>query len=1188
LLQLGEEENVLLLVTHAIVSDHWSMGIFYRELSPLYEAFASGNSPSLPEPPIQYAHFARWQRQWFQGPILEEQLTYWKQQLRSIPSVLDLPTDRRHPASQTYTGATQYLLLSSALSESLKALSRQEGATLFMILLAAFQVLLHRYTGQDIIAVGSTSAGRTRVDTEGLIGPFVNTLIMCTDVSGKPTFRELLGRVRKAVSRAHAHQELPFERLIEHLQPKRHLERSPLFQALFQLGSVSQRAVELPGLQAEDFEFDSGIARFDLTLRIIEKAEGLSCAFEYKTDLFDTASITRLKSHFQTLLEGIVADPGQSISTLPLLTERERHQLLVEWNEDQFDDPKDNFLHRRFEAQAERTPEEVALVFEGGSLTYRELNYRANQLANRLQGLGVGPEVLVGICMERSPELVISVLGVLKAGGACMPLDTAYPKERLAFMVEDADIPVLLTQRPVLNKLPKRKSCTIICMSKDSETFAQESVEAPASGITSENLAFVFYTSGSTGRPKAVMWSHGKRDSRERSAQSIYELTNADRHLLKSSIGFTLLVREIFWPLLTGAQLVIARPGGERDFTYLVNLIGEHRITIINLVPSTLRAFLEEQSLETCDSLRHVICLGESLSAELQELFFARLVADLSVFYGATEAPSATFWKCKREDNQRTVGIGRRLANKQIYLLDSHLQPVPIGVAGELYVGGRLARGYLNRPELTAERFIPNPFSNESGARIYNCGDLARYLPDGNLAFIGRMDHQVKVHGRRIELGEIEAVLNRHLVVRESVAVAWEDVPDEKRLVAYVVLKQSRAASGSELRDHLRRKLPEYMVPSVFMFLDALPRTPNGKIDRPALPEPVPARPELGQAFLAPRSPLEDQLAKIWEQLLGLRSIGIRDNFFEIGGHSLLAVRLVAQIQKAFGQKLPLAALFQAPTVEQLACMLRDQRGTASQSSLIALQPVGPKPPFFCVPGDLGNVFTDLGPLARHLPLDQPFYGLQDGIDNPAPIEALAAQYLDEVRSVQPKGPYFLGGVCLGGVVAFEMAQQLRAQGQRVGLLALIEPSSPPAPGLRAYFKFARWVLHLLTRRIGHHWSNFVRLGSAEQQTYARLKLKLFANVWALTRYAPRAYPDRITLFMTEESLARSPRDPRFDWRAFAGGGLDLQVIPGNHDTITGNNDTKIEEAHMQVLADKLRACMGTAESSTETTTSAQ
>jgi thioesterase domain-containing protein len=639
---------------------------------------------------------------------------------------------------------------------------------------------------------------------------------------------------------------------------------------------------------------------------------------------------------------------------------------------------------------------------------------------------------------------------------------------------------------------------------------------------------------------------------------------------------------------MTGARMVIARPGGERDFTYLAKLIAKHRITIINLIPSMLRTFLEEQGLDACDSLRHVICLGESLTVELQERFFARLAADLSVFYGATEAPSATFWKCQREENHRIVGIGRRLANKQIYLLDRHLQPVPIGVPGELHVGGRLARGYLNRPEVTAERFIPNPFGNEPGARLYKSGDRARYLPDGHIEFLGRMDHQVKIHGLRIELGEIESVLNRHPAVGESVAVVREDIPAEKCLVAYVVLRQSRAASGSGLRDHLKEKLPDYMVPSAFVFLYALPRTPNGKIDRLALPGLDMVRPELEQAFVAPRNALESQLAKIWEQLLGLQPIGVRDNFFEVGGHSLLAVRLGAQIQKALGQELPLAALFQAPTIEQLAGVLSQGRATASYSSLVTLRPCGPKRPFFCVPGDLGNVFTDLGPLARHLPSDRPFYGLQDGIGNPAQIEALAAHYLDEIRTVQPEGPYLLGGVCLGGVVAFEMAQQLRAQCQEVALLALIEPSRPSTPGLQACLKFAGLLLRLLTRRISHHWSRFVRLGSAEQQTYVRLKLKLLTNIWALTRYAPKPYPGRIILFVTEESLAKSCHDLRLDWKALADGGLDLQVIPGNHDTITGNNDTKIEEAHMQVLAENLKARMNALEASTETMTCAE
>ncbi len=784
---------------------------------------SSARKPSpLPELPIQYADFAVWQRNWLQGKVLDSQLSYWKKQLAKAPPLLELPTDRPRPAVQTFHGARQYLHLPKSLSGALNALSRREGVTLFMTLLAAFKTLLYRYTGQDDIVVGSPIANRNRREIEGLIGFFVNTLVLRTDLSGNPTFRELLGRVHGVALGAYAHQDLPFEKLVEELKPDRDLSRNPLFQVMFQVRHFSKKPVKLPGLEIDDFKFDSRIAKFDLTLYVLEKSEGLLCLFRYNTDLFDAATIIRMLGHFHVLLEGIVANPKQPISTLPLLTEVERHQLLVEWNKDEVEDSakdlQNSFLHQLFEAQVERTPDAIAIVFEDKQLTYRELNRRANQLAHHLKGLGVRPDILVGICMDRSLELVVGILGILKAGGACVPLDPAYPKERLTFMLEDTQVPVILTQESLLKQLSEYGAKTV-CLDADWKIVARESTKPPVSNVTSENLAFVFYTSGSTGRPKAVMWSHSKRDSRKSWEQSTYQLTGKDRHLLKSPIGFTLLAREIFWPLLTGAQMIIARPEGDQDTAFLVKLIAEHRITIINLVPSMLRVILEEQGLETCDCLRHVVCFGEPLPSELQERFFTRLSAELSVFYGATEAPSATFWKCKRKDDQRIVALGHRLPKKQIYLLDCCLQPVPIGVPGEMHIGGRLARGYLNRPELTAEKFIPNPFSDEPGARLYKTGDLARYLPDGNIEFMGRLDHQVKIRGFRIELGEIEAVLSQHPAVRENVVIAREDSPGDKRLVSYVVADQQRPLTISDLRRFLKEKLPNHIVTSAFVIL---------------------------------------------------------------------------------------------------------------------------------------------------------------------------------------------------------------------------------------------------------------------------------------------------------------------------------------------------------------------------------
>jgi amino acid adenylation domain-containing protein len=926
-LQLGDEDHILLLTMHHIVSDSWSTRVLFQELSVLYEAFSTDSPSPLPEPTLQYADFARWQRQWLQGEVLKQQLSYWKQRLGDLRPVLELPIARPRPAKQTYRGVTHSLTLPASLSESLKALSRQEGVTLFMTLLAAFQTLLHRYTGRDDIVVGTPIAGRNRAEVEGLIGFFANTLVLRTSLVGNPSFRELLGRVREVALGAYAHQEFPFEKLVEELQPERDLSRTPLFQVMFQLSNDLGEAPQLSGLTVENFEFDSGITECDATLAVIEKVAGLCCRFTYNTDLFDAATITRMAGHLQTLLEAIVADAGQSIATLPLLTEPERQQLLVEWNTDPVkDEGKDEegtymFVHQLFEEQVRRIPDAVAVVFEDEQLAYEELDRRANQLAHHLQALGVGPDVCVGICMERSLELVVAILGILKAGGACVPLDPAYPPERLTFMLEETQVPVILTQERLRTLLSGYRTHPI-CLDSGWERIARKSTELPASNVTSDNLAFVFYTSGSTGRPKAVLRLHGRRSNQRSWEEETYRLTEEDRHLLKSPIGFTLLSREVFWPLLTGARVIITGPGEEQDAAYLVKLISKHQITIISLVPSLLRVLLEEPGLKNCNCLRHVICFGEPLPTKLQERFFTRLTAELSVFYGTTEAPSATFWQCKRDDAQRVVGIGRRLPNKQIYVLGSYLQPVPVGVPGELHIGGRLARGYLNRPELTAEKFISNPFSREPGARLYKTGDLARYLPDGNLEFLGRADQQVKIRGVRVELGEVEAVLVQHAAVQEAVVLAWEDESGDKRLAAYVVADQHPLPSIAELRSFAQQRLPQYMVPSAFVLLDALPLTPHGKLDRHALPAPDHDQPEQGKAFVAPRTPIEEEVARIWAEVLGLPQVGIYDDFFELGGHSLKATQIMSRVHATLQVELPLRTIFEAPTVEGLAGVL--------------------------------------------------------------------------------------------------------------------------------------------------------------------------------------------------------------------------------------------------------------------------
>ncbi|HEX6290385.1 MAG TPA: amino acid adenylation domain-containing protein [Herpetosiphonaceae bacterium] len=957
LLRLDEQEHVVLITVHHIVSDGWSVGVFLRELATLYDAFVDDSSvdpsgllgPVGTPPPIQYADFAVWQRAWLQGEVLEQQLGYWKQQLGGALPLLELPTDHPRPAVQTFKGARHRLALPRQLSHALLGLSQREGVTLYMTLLAALQVLLQRYTRQDDLLIGTPTAGRTQRETENLIGFFVNTLVLRTDLSGNPTFRELLKRVRKVALESYAHQDLPFEQLVDAIQPQRDLSRSALFQVLFALQNAPMPNQSLRDLTLASLEIDNGTAKFDLALDLTETAEGIGGFIEYNTDLFEPTTIERMAAQFQTVLESIVSKPTQRIADVTILPEHERQQVLVTWNATAANYSRDVCLHTLIEAQVERTPDATAVTFEGQALTYAALNARANQLAHHLRSLGVGPETRVAVCMERSLELVVSLLAVLKAGGCYVPLDPDYPQERLHFMLGDAAAPVLLTQAPLLlpedTRLPTQRA-KVVSVDSAWDEIARQPATNPALRTGATNLAYMIYTSGSTGQPKGAMNTHQAIVNRLLWMQDAYRLDATDRVLQKTPFSFDVSVWEFFWPLLTGATLVVARPGGHQDPAYLVELIAHERITTLHFVPSMLQVFLEERDLDRCQSLRRVICSGEALPLALQQRFFARLDAELHNLYGPTEAAvDVTFWPCHPDRALHTVPIGYPVANTQIYLLDRHLHPVPIGVPGELHIGGiQLARGYHRRPALTAERFIPDPFSQNPGARLYRTGDLARSLPDGAIEYLGRLDFQVKVRGFRIELGEIETALTQHPQVREAVVTARQDTPPagghpDARLVAYVVAQQQHGTaelSVSALRRFLEPRLPEYMVPSAFVFLDALPLTPNGKIDRKALPAPDSARPELEATFVAPQTPEEEALAAIWQNVLGLERVGIHDNFFALGGDSMRSIRVLSQARDR-GFSLSLQQLFQHQTIGELARMFGEQPSRA-----VVDQPVVP------------------------------------------------------------------------------------------------------------------------------------------------------------------------------------------------------------------------------------------------------
>ena len=920
LLLLSAQEHILLLTMHHIISDGWSLGILVRELIGLYEAFANGRPSMLPGLPVQYVDFAAWQREWLQGEVLDKQVSYWKEKLAGAPSLLELPTDRPRPPIQNYRGAKQPLIIPQRLIEALREVGERQNATLFMTLLAAFKVLLYRHAGQEDIVVGVPITGRNKPELESSIGFFVNMLAVRTELSGNPTFRELLVRVREATLGAYEHQDLPFEKLVEVIQPERDLSYSPLFQVMFNLRNTSLPPFDLPDLTLTPLDVDTGTSKFDLTLDLAESSEGLKGWFDYSAELFDDSTIQRLSGRLHTLLTAIVDDPETRILSLPLMTPQEQHQLVVGLNETERVFPQPPCLHQIFERQVERTPEAVAVSFEGEQLTYAELNRRANQLAHHLRHFGVRTEVLVAIYMERSLDLAVALMGVLKAGGAYVPLDPSYPRERLAFIFEDTHSPVVLTQR-ALAESQSFEGARVLCLDDDTAGINAESRENPQSGVTQENMAYVIYTSGSTGQPKGAMLHH--RGVRNRLLWGIrdYGLGEGDVVLHKTPLSFDVSVWEIFAPLLSGARLVIAKPGGHQDSAYQLDLIASQGVTHIDYVPSMLEVLLESEGLDGYASLKVVTCAGEVLSPELRDRFYARTDAKLYNLYGPTEASLAvTYWICEPDAKERLIPIGRPMSNVRIYILDKHLQPVPIGVAGELHIGGEApGRGYLKRPELTADKFIPDAFSARGGERLYKTGDLARYRADGAIEFLGRLDHQVKVRGMRLELGEVEAVLCQHPDVREAVILVQEITSGNKSLVAYVVSKQESAPTRDELRNYMGQMLPEYMVPAAFVILSELPLMPNGKLNRRALPSPEEFLSQPETAYILPETDVEQTIAAIWQKAFNVERVSIHSNFFDLGGNSLLMARVHSKLRGAFNRDIQLIELFKHSTIHSLA-----------------------------------------------------------------------------------------------------------------------------------------------------------------------------------------------------------------------------------------------------------------------------
>ncbi|MDB6028676.1 MAG: amino acid adenylation protein [Verrucomicrobiales bacterium] len=1201
LFRLTIKEHVLFLNVHHIAFDEWSLKIFFRELLICYTAFCEKTTPALKPLAIQYADFASWQRESLQSKLLAEQLSFWKEHLGPDVHPLELPMDRSRPLHASYVGAHCQKTFSRGLLQSLKVICRKEGVTLYMLLLAAFNTVLHRYTSQEDIVVGTPVAGRNRVETEDLIGFFVNTLPLRTSFAGDPTFQQLLAQQRSTCLNAFSRQDLPFERLVEELQPDRNATQNPLFNLMFSLQSGLRDKWDLPGLTFEPIELENGTAKFDLTLAMQENADSLSATAEFSTEIFDASTIERMLGHIEVVLEAVVADPQQKVSRLPLLSANERQRIVLDWNRTSTEYPRNAAVHELFEKAAAKFPNSIAVSYGANQLTYRELNQRANQLANFLRKHGAGTDVPIGISVERSVEMIVGWLGILKAGAAYVPLDPEYPKERLAFMVEDTRMPVLLTQKSLLQNLPS-KNTKVFSLDLDWKSIANESATAPVTGTGPENLAYVIYTSGSTGRPKGVAVTH-RGIVRLVFNTNYVQFDRNDRLAQISNSSFDAATFEVWGSLLHGGELVGVNKQvflSPKDFAHFLR---EQKITGMFLTVALFNQIVAEVP-DAFRGIKNVLFGGDAADAKsVRTVLESGAPQHLINGYGPTE--STTFSSCYEvkevAPEARSIPIGRPISNTTYYVLDKNLQPLPVGIPGELYIGGDgLARGYFNRPELTASRFVANPFGPNS--HLYKTGDLVRWLPDGNIDFLGRIDTQVKIRGFRIEPEEIEAVLKQQESIRDAAVLVREDSPNEKRLVAYAVPKAGSSIKPDDLRNALRQTLPEYMIPSAFVLMESFPLTPNGKINRRILPKPE-ANLASAEAVEGPRSFLENQLRRIWQDVLGCASVGVHDNFFELGGHSLLAVRLFSQIEKTLGQKLPLQILFQAPTIESLARLMRDKGWSPAGSSLVEIKGEGSRSPIFWLHtlggGGGGGLFT-YHELAHLLGDDQPSYGFVAPDEPHSDIESMAAHYIKEMRGIQPKGPYLLGGYCFGGVIAYEMARQLVQSGEKLALLALIE-SVPPHVDCQSrwtvemFLHFCRtlpsWLAHQKVNELWRRIEGKVkRIGakvltksktSSEGQnpataglndvidmTHYPTNFRRFAEIhWnALLHYFPKPFPGQVTLFRTKQPRLLT-LDPEGSWRKLSQGGVDLRLVPGSHETI-------LHEPDVHHLAKELNACL--------------
>jgi amino acid adenylation domain-containing protein len=1187
LITLDDEDHVFLLNLHHIITDAWSMGVLNRELAELYGALRAGRPAQLPELPIQYGDYAVWQQEWIQSGGLDQQLEYWKQKLTGAPALLDLPTDWPRPAEQSYRGTTIRTIMPPDLLAKVRELGERQGTTLFMTLMAAFVAMLSRYSGQTDVVVATPVANRSRVELESIIGLFVNTLALRVDVDDDPSFIGLLRRVRETALEAFSNQDLPFEKLVAELNPERSQSYAPVAQVLFVLQNGLEQGATWTGLERERLLTERGTAKFDLALFAGEVPEGLRVAIEFCSDLFEPATIEWMLKHYQVLLEAAVADPSTPVSRLAMLSEAERDLVLEGFNDSAFTSTQ-GCVHEWFDSQARLTPDAIAIESGRQRVTYGELQTRANQLAHHLVGLGVGPDVVVAMAVERSIEMIVGVVAVLKAGGAYAPIDPVYPSDRLAFMLEDSGASVLLTLAHLRSRFPPHDVRTV-CLDADEDEIADADGTVPEIEVNPDNLAYVIYTSGSTGWPKGVAMPHRPLANliawQRRSPGSPV----AARTLQFASLSFDVAFQEIFSTLCSGGTLVLIDDDTRRDAHALVRMVAGAEVQRLFLPYVALRSMCEaaEHLQVSFTQLREVITAGEQLKATppIRRFFNRQSGSRLFNHYGPSETHVVTSYQCDdRPDRWPTLPpIGRPISNARTYLLDRHLQPVPVGVPGELYIGGAgIARGYLNRPELTAQRFSDDPFAPSAGARMYRTGDRARHRPNGDISFLGRADDQVKIRGFRVELGEVEATLSRHPSVAEAVVVLAEDRPGDSRLVAYVVPRDGAHVGETDLLSHVRGLIPDYMVPQCVIQLDDVPLTPSGKLDRRALPAP-PGRDAARRGFAAPGTELEQALASIWQQLLGVGQISIDDDFFDLGGHSLLAIQLVHAVEQKIGRTSTLPMLFRNRTIRALANELHAGGVDATEPSILKLAN-GTGPALFCICGV--HAYQEL---AEELAPDYSVYGIflpvEQNLLNGAnagrtlkrpSVEEMAALYVAAVREQQPSGPYLLLGFCFGGVLAYEAAQQLRLAGEEVSLLAMLDTTLGSVMGRRgdralvprlrrsAVQHYELLPKPIQRRLVGVDWQSQTRqLEFARSRIYSR----------AMRRYRVAAYGGAVVLVRPETSArayAADQIDETWGWGRHISD-LEVRNVPGAH-------LTHLKRPQVQALARSLRPLLDRAQ----------